>query len=94
MPVLDTWVGESRERAEPFSMGQITKTPSFPKPKAKEQRRLPVLDSAGATLHELLILRWRSCLRMSLRTTDSRRMRTAPRGLALLFPSTVAPGFP
>lgn len=90
MPVLDTWVGESRERAEPFGIGQITKTPSFPKPKAKEQRRLPVLDSAGATL----ALRWKSCLRMSLRTTASRRMRTAPRGLALLFPSTVAPGFP
>ena len=76
-------------------MGQITKTPSFPNPKAKEQRRLPVLGSPGATLHERLTWRWRSCLRMSLRTAAGQRMRTAPRGLALLFPATVvAPGFP
>ena len=60
------WVSVSRERAEAFSLGRVTKSPCFPNPKAKDQGRLFSLCCPGAALQALPSGRGKGCPRRSL----------------------------
>lgn len=86
------WVGISKDRAGTLSLGQIMKTPCFPKPKAREQSCLQGLGFPGAVLHVEQVPCGRGGSRRSLENSASRRMRTASCKPALLSLYSVAPG--